>query len=65
MTIHTVDNSPLGTKVFVNGKEIPNTYYADTKKGVVRAYREPLKADKYGKRVIEKTYRGKVEVIEP
>lgn len=48
--------------VFLNGKEIDGVVYADTKRGIVRVCRHPLKLDKHHKRVLTRTIRGHVEV---
>lgn len=60
--IYTVENRSCPVRVFVNGKEVKRAFYADTKKGVVRYYDDPVKMHKYGKRVICRTKRGKVTV---
>jgi len=49
--------------VFVNGKKIDGVMYADTKRGIVRIVRRPIKTDKYHKRVLTRTIRGHVEVV--
>lgn len=49
--------------VFVNGKKIDGVMYADTKRGIVRVVRRPIKIDKYHKRVLTRTVRGHVEVV--
>ena len=61
--IHTPMDGRGVRKVLLDGKEIGNVVYANTKKGIVRVHPEPLKLDKHRKRVIEKTLRGKVEVL--
>lgn len=48
--------------VFVNGKKIDGVMYADTKRGIVRIVRRPIRLDKHMKRVLTKTLRGNVEV---
>ena len=49
-------------EVRVNGTAVRGAFYADTRKGVVKAYRQPFKAHKHGKRAIHDTLRGNVEV---
>lgn len=49
-------------KVFVNGKLIDQVFYADTKKGIVDHYPQPLKVHKHRKRMISRRLRGCVEV---
>ena len=49
--------------VFLNGKKIDHVVYADTKRGVVRVVRQPVRTDKYHKRVLTRTVRGHVEVV--
>ena len=48
--------------VFVNGKKVEACFYANTKKGVVKAYRKPYKIDKHRKRALPYTLHGDVEV---
>jgi len=48
--------------VFVNGKRVAACFYADTRKGVVKAYRKPYKIDKHRKRALSYTLHGDVEV---
>lgn len=50
-------------EVRVNGKRIDRVFYIDMAKGIVRAFRYPFKVDKYRKRALWYTLRGKVEVI--
>lgn len=53
--------------VLVNGKRIDHVVMADPHRGVVDAYVAGkdglLRTDKYGKHILSKRYRGKVEVI--
>jgi hypothetical protein len=48
--------------VKVDGREVDRVIYADTRKGIVRHHDKPSRLHKHGKRVIERTKRGKVEV---
>lgn len=60
--IHLVDTFPKVKRVFVDDKEVDHAFYADTKKGVVRYYPQPLKLHKYGKRVVSRTLHGQVRL---
>lgn len=61
--IHTPSDGRGPRDVYLNGKLIQRVVYANTKKGKVRVCDEPLKLDKYRKRVIERTKHGRVEVV--
>ncbi len=50
-------------EVRVNGKRIDRVFYVNLTKGIVRAFRYPIKIDKHRKRVLHYTLRGKIEVI--
>lgn len=60
--IHTPKDGRGPRDVFVNGRLVEKVFYADTKRGIVRAYRSPLRLDKWRKRVLSETLRGIVEV---
>ncbi len=60
--IHTIDDGRGNRDVFIDGKKIEHVMYADTKRGIVRVTHTPIKVDKYRKRVLTKTLRGRVEV---
>lgn len=64
-TVHFVGDGRdhLHRRVLVNGKEIAKPLYADTKKGRVIAFADPLRQHKYKYYPVRKTYRGKVEVL--
>lgn len=49
-------------RVLLNGVEMENVLYADTRRGIIRYFPRPLKIDKYRKRIIQRTKHGKVEV---
>ena len=49
-------------EVSVNGVPVRKAFYADTKRGVVKAFRDPVKMHKHGKRALTITLRGHVEV---
>ena len=61
--IHTPDDGRGLRVVTLNGVVIDRCVYADTKKGIVRFHDNPAKVHKYGKRIIERTLHGAVEVI--
>jgi len=60
--IHTWSDGRGLRRVTVNGKEVDKVVYADTHKGIVRVHDMPPRVHKHGKRFIERTRRGKVEV---
>jgi hypothetical protein len=60
--IHTPKDGRGQRNVFVNGRLVKQVFYADTKRGIVRAYKLPLRLDKWGKRVLSETQHGVVEV---
>lgn len=60
--IHTPDDGRGLRDIFVNGRKIDSAFYADTRRGIVRAYRDPIKLDKWRKRALTKTLHGVVEV---
>ena len=60
--IHTPSDGRGIRIVRVNGKVIDRVLYADTKRGIVRRADNHLKLDKWGKRVLTRTIRGKVTV---
>ncbi len=63
--VHTaLDGRPRNRQVFLNGKQIYGVVYADTRRGIVRFVRYPIKLDRWGKRVLTRTLRGVVEVRE-
>lgn len=64
MAVFTVDNTRgMNVQVFCNGRKVERAYWANTGKGIVRTYTN--RVDKWRKRVIEKTYRGRVRVLLP
>lgn len=60
--IHTPKDGRGPRDVFVDGKLVDGVFFADTRRGIVRAYRRPLKLDKWRKRVLSETLHGIVEV---
>lgn len=63
--IHTPDDGRGRRKVILNGKELKNVVFADTRKGKVRFVDDPPKVHKHKKRVITRTKYGTVEVVFP
>lgn len=60
--IHTAGDGRGLRRVKVDGREVDRVIYADTRKGIVRHHDKPSRLHKHGKRFIERTRRGKVEV---
>ena len=60
--IHTPKDGRGPRDVFVNGKLVEQVFFADTRRGIVRAYKRPLRLDKWRKRVLSETLHGLVEV---
>jgi hypothetical protein len=61
--VHTaLDGRPRNRLVFLNGRLIYGVVYADTRRGIVRVVGNPIKVDRWGKRVLTRTLRGVVEV---
>lgn len=50
-------------EVRVNGRRIGKVFYINRRKGLVRAFVEPLQFDKHKKRLLVKTFYGQVEVV--
>lgn len=61
--IHTPEDGRGKRKVYLNGKEVRYCVMADTKSGIVKHFDDPPKPDKYRKRAITRTKRGKVSVV--
>lgn len=62
--IHTPDDGrPHNRRVLVDGVELKGVVYADTRRGIARRYRDPIKLDKWKKRALTETIRGRVEVV--
>ena len=60
--IYTPDSYPRIKMVFLNGKPTEACFYADTKRGIAKVYRMPLRLDKHRKRPLAKTLHGVVTV---
>lgn len=63
--VYTPENA-MGARVFVNGNEIRNVFFADTRRGVVGFYPAPLRVKKPERdRVYSRKLRGDVTVMLP
>lgn len=62
--IHTPRDGRGRRDVFLNGEKIDLVIYADTKRGIVRVVGNTIRLDKHHKRVLSKTLRGNVEVVQ-
>ncbi|SDF69775.1 hypothetical protein SAMN05216571_101262 [Onishia taeanensis] len=62
--IHVPEDGRGPREVFVDGHKIDKVCYADTRRGIVDYYPQPIKVDKWGKRVISRRMRGRVEVVQ-
>lgn len=60
--IHTVDDGRGRRRVTVDGNQVDNVVYADTRKGIVRHADKPPRIHRHGKRIIERTKHGRVEI---
>lgn len=60
--IHIPGDGRGPREVLLNGKPLKHVVYANTRDGVVRCHDNPPKVHKHGKRMIERTRRGMVEV---
>lgn len=60
--VHIAGDGRGQRRVLLDGVEMSNVVYADTTRGVVRYIPQPIQIHKHGKRIIERTKRGKVEV---
>lgn len=56
---------PRGTRVYLDGREVDQVFFVDIRKGIVRRYRDGLPLDRWRKRVLTETLRGKVAVRIP
>ena len=62
--VHTpYDGRGKNRDVLLNGNKIDRVIYADEKRGIVRVLRSPIRLDKWCKRVLWRTLRGRVEVV--
>lgn len=63
--IYTIANTVsvgLTAKVCVNGNLVDKVFYADTEKGIVKYYPEPVRVKKRTEELYSRTLRGKVTV---
>ena len=61
--VHTPYDGRGTRDVFLNGNKIDRVIYADEKRGIVRVVGNPIRIDKWHKRVLWRTLRGRVEVV--
>ncbi len=62
--VHTpYDGRGKNRDVLLNGNKIDRVIYADEKRGIVRVVSNPIRIDKWHKRVLWRTLRGRVEVV--
>ena len=62
--VHTpYDGRGTNRDVLLNGEKIERVIYADEKRGIVRVVGNKIRIDKWHKRVLWKTLRGRVEVV--
>ena len=62
--VHTpYDGRGTNRDVLLNGNKIDRVLYADEKRGIVRVTHSPMRLDKWRKRILWKTLRGRVEVV--
>lgn len=62
--IHTPHDGRATRDVFVDGKLVERAFFADTRRGIVCAFKHPLRLDRWRKRVLSETLHGVVEVRE-
>lgn len=60
---HRVGDGRGDRIVRLNGRQIQQVVFADTKKGKVVVFRSPLRLDKHKKRVLTRTLYGVVDVM--
>lgn len=60
--IHTPNDGRGMRQVFLDGKPIDRVAYADTRRGIVRCYHDPIRVSRWRKRALTYTLHGTVEV---
>lgn len=60
--VHTPSDGRGRRRVLLDGHVVEKVVYADTRKGVVRHYDSPVRIHRHGKRAVQRTKHGKVEV---
>jgi hypothetical protein len=60
--IHEPGDGRGRRRVLLDGQLVRYVMFADTRKGVVRIAAQPVRLHKHGKRVVQRTLRGRVEV---
>lgn len=61
--IHTPEDGRGHRAILVNGKRVDAVFYADTQRGIVRAYRHPYRFNRWRNRLLSYTLRGEVSVV--
>ncbi|WP_285301969.1 hypothetical protein [Stenotrophomonas maltophilia group sp. Smal13] len=61
--VHIAGDGRGPRRVLLNGRELSGVVYADTDRGIVRIFDDPPKLHRHGKRMVERTARGIVEVF--
>lgn len=61
--VHIAGDGRGRRRVLLNGRVVSGVIYADTARGIVRMYDQPPRVHKHGKRCIERTCHGIVEVF--
>lgn len=51
-------------RVFVDGREVGQVFFANLKKCIVRRYKYPFKLDKHRKRALTETLHGNIEIVD-
>lgn len=62
--IHLPQDGRDPRDVFLNGQLVKRVLYADTRRGLVRVADDPYRVHKHGKRIITRTLRGVVLVVQ-
>lgn len=62
--VHTPNDGRGLRRVFLDSVEVKSCIYADERRGIVRFHDSPPKIHKHKKRIIERTARGRVEVVQ-
>jgi len=63
-SIHTPGDGRGLRDVWVDGEKINNVFFADTRRGIVDHYLEPIRLHKYAKRILSERLHGHVVVKE-
>ncbi|CAH1387038.1 conserved hypothetical protein [Candidatus Nitrotoga sp. M5] len=61
--IHTPCDCRGLRTVYLDGVELKNCFFADTRRGIADVYLQPLRLDKFKKRALTERLRGVVTVV--